>query len=81
MNAAADLTDSPAERRKKLELREIFEGAYALIKPFFDPANNWNGQSLQHLAFRILREHYPDLSSDDLYVFLAAAKRVYLERR
>lgn len=78
INAAAAFIDRPTERRKNLELREIFEGAYALIGPFFDPANNWNGQALQHLAFRVMREKYPGISSDDIYVFLAAAKRVYL---
>jgi len=77
MDAAADLIDRPGNRRKNFELRKIFEGAYALIGPFFDPANNWNGQALQHLAFRVMRENYPDISSDEIYVFLAAAKRVY----
>lgn len=84
MNASADpidLIDRPAERRKNLALREKFEGAYVLIGPFFDPANNWNGQALQHLAFRVMRENYPEISSDEVYVFLTAAKRVYLERR
>jgi len=81
MNVAADLAGRTTERRNNLELREIFEGAYALIGPFFDPANNWNGQVLQHLAFRVLRDNYPEISSDDIFVFLAAAKRVYVERR
>ena len=74
-----DETDVP-ERRRNLELREKFADAYALVEPFFDPANSWNGQTLEHLAFRVLREHYPKSSSDEIYVFLAAAKRFHAER-
>ncbi|HUY03474.1 MAG TPA: hypothetical protein VMV33_09330 [Rhodocyclaceae bacterium] len=74
-----DESDVP-ERRRNLELRGMFADAYALVEPFFDPANRWNGQTLEHLAFRVMREHYPNSSSDDIYVFLAAAKRCYAER-
>ena len=68
------------ERRQNLELRRMFADAYALVEPFFDPANSWNGQTLEHLAFRVMREHYPQNSSDEIYVFLAAAKRFHAER-
>lgn len=68
------------DRRKALQLREIFAGAYELVAPFFDPANSWNGQSLEYLAFRVMRENYPKISGDEIFVFLSAAKRVYCER-
>lgn len=40
------------ERRKNLPLRELVAKAYLIIEPFFDPANAWNGQTLEHLAYR-----------------------------
>ena len=69
------------ERRENLQLREVFDGAYPLVEPFFDPASGWGGQTLEHLAFRVMREHYPQVSSDQIYVFISAAKRVYNERK
>jgi len=69
------------ERRQELQLREVFDSAYPLVEPFFDPANSWGGQTLEHLAFRVMREHYPQVSSDEIYVFISAAKRVYNERK
>jgi len=69
------------ERREQLQLREVFDNAYPLIEPFFDPAGSWGGQSLEHLAFRVMREHYPQVSGDQIYVFISAAKRVYNERK
>lgn len=69
------------ERRQELQLREVFDSAYPLVEPFFDPANSWGGQTLEHLAFRVMREHYPQVSGDQIYVFISAAKRVYNERK
>ena len=49
------------ERRKNLALRELVDQAYHLIEPFFDPSNAWNGQQLEHLAYRLVRENLPQL--------------------
>ena len=74
-------TTNVPERRQQLQLREVFDSAYPLVEPFFDPANSWGGQTLEHLAFRVMREHYPQVSGDQIYVFISAAKRVYNERK
>ena len=65
------------ERRKNLALREAVDQAYLIIEPFFDPANAWNGQSLEHLAYRVLRENLPDLPPQDVQVIVSAATRIY----
>lgn len=78
----ADPTDPqtpPRERRRRPELREVFDHAYAMIEPFFDPASGWGGRSLEHLAFRVLRENFPALSAEDVHVVIAAAHRVFIE--
>ena len=69
-----------AERRKNPELRDLFDSAYAMIAPFFDPAAGWGGRSLEHLAFRVLRENYPTLSAEEVHVVIVAAHRVYIQR-
>ncbi|HMU99529.1 MAG TPA: hypothetical protein PKD04_00520 [Rhodocyclaceae bacterium] len=66
------------ERRRRPELRELFDSAYRLIEPFFDPQSGWAGRSLEHLAFRVLRENFPALSAEDVHVVIAAAHRVYI---
>jgi hypothetical protein len=78
--ASAEL-DAQKDRRVDLRLRAIFDVAFPLIEPFFDPKNSWGGQSLEHFAFRVLREHYPQLSSDEIFVFVSAARRVYAARQ
>ena len=68
------------ERRKNISLREVFDPAYALIEPFLDPNAGWGGHSLEHLAFRVLRENFPVLSASEVHVLVVAAHRVYIDR-
>lgn len=68
------------DRRQNLGLRRIFDDAYVLIEPFFDPATGWGGHALEHLAFRVLREHYPQLAGHEVRTLIVAAMRVYSAR-
>lgn len=66
-----------AERRRDVEIRQIFIEAYDVLEPFFDPANQWAGHSHEHLAYRALHEHFPTLSGDQIFIIVDAAKRVF----
>jgi hypothetical protein len=65
------------ERRENPELREIFVEVYDLLQPFFDSSTTWAGQSHEHLAYRALHEHFPQLSGEQVYILVTAAKRVF----
>ncbi len=69
-------TDAP-ERRSHHRVREIFAEACTLILPFFSDENRWANLTLDHLAYRVAREHYPELSSDEVRVLVVAVKRVH----
>ena len=51
-----------------------------MIEPFFDPKSGWGGHSLEHLAFRVLRENFTDLSGEEVHTIIVAAHRRYIER-
>ena len=68
---------SGVERRASTHLRSVFVEAYEVIRPFFDPANSWGGQTHEHLAYRALHEHFPSMSAQDVFVIVAAGKRVF----
>jgi len=80
------LTDSinagrqPEERRSNSKLRALFDTAYTMIEPFFDPDQGWGGHSLEHLAFRVLRENFSELSSEEVHTIVVVAHRIYIER-
>ncbi|NMG73167.1 hypothetical protein GPA25_00165 [Aromatoleum diolicum] len=67
------------ERRKFLRVREIFEQACELIAPFFARENRWGNATLDHLAYRVVRENYPELSFEEVHVLVIASRRVYAE--
>lgn len=69
------------ERRGDSELRVIFVEAYEVIRPFFDETNKWAGHSLDHLAFRALRERFPTLGGEQVFIIVSAAKRVFSSGR
>lgn len=68
------------ERRRRLRLRTVFETAFVMIEPFFDPAQGWCGASLEHLAFRVVRDNFPELTSEEVHTLVVAAHRVYIGR-
>lgn len=68
------------DRRANPRVRAVFDEAYELIHPFFDPATAWGGTPLDLLAFRTLRDAFPDLSRDEVHVIITVAERVYRER-
>ena len=65
------------ERRKNFTLRELVDKAYVIIEPFFDPSNAWNGQTLELLAYRVVREQLPDIPPEHVQIIVAAATRNY----
>jgi hypothetical protein len=68
------------ERRGNPRLRAVFVEAYDVLEPFFDPANTWAGQSLEHLAYHALRDRFPDLTKADVLILIMAAQRVFSGR-
>lgn len=72
-----DSTDSiTVERRVRLELRAIFPVACDSILPFFEPDNQWQGQSHEHWALRALKEQFPLLGAADSYLVIQTVKRM-----
>jgi hypothetical protein len=65
------------ERRKNLTLRELVDKAYLIVEPFFDPLNAWNGQTLEHLAYRVVRDRLPDIPPEDVQIIVSASTRMY----
>lgn len=73
-------TATESERRLSPHLRSRFADVFTMIAPFFDPAQEWGGHSLEHLAFHVVRDNFPDLDSDEVHALVVAAHRVYIER-
>ena len=67
---------STSERRSNHELRQRFALVFEVLKPYFDSDNQWAGRSHEHLAYRTVKEHFPELSAQDCFIAVATAKRM-----
>lgn len=65
-----------AERRTNAELRALFPAACEALRPFFDASKSWGGQSQDHLAYQTLKEHFPEMTSQDAFITVSAVRRV-----
>lgn len=65
------------DRRVNPRMREIFVQAYDILEPFFDPKNDWGGHGHEHLAYRALHETFPELTGEQVFILVIAAKRVF----
>lgn len=71
-------TRATTERRTRHDLRAIFPAACEALRPFFDPANHWAGQTQAHRALRTLKEQFPELSAQESFVVVTTAKRLFV---
>ncbi|MEI7612302.1 MAG: hypothetical protein WCK63_05300 [Betaproteobacteria bacterium] len=69
-----------AERRQRYRLRAVFDSAFEMVEIFFDPASGWGGLPLQHVIFRVVRENFPELTSEQVHSMSEALLRAYHDK-
>ena len=68
------------DRRTQHELRAIFPAACEALRPFFDPATTWAGQTHEHLALRTLKEQFPTLTAQESFIVVSTVKRLFASK-
>jgi hypothetical protein len=68
------------ERRKRADLRTIFEEIIPKVEPFFQKDTGINGGTTEYWAARVIHDAHPDLTQHDVKVLIDAAARYYRER-
>jgi hypothetical protein len=71
---------SQPERRKQLNLRDIFDDVVRLVEPYFQHGVGLNGRTTDYWASRAIRDVYSDLSSQEVQMLTAAAARYCREQ-
>jgi hypothetical protein len=65
------------DRRTNTQLRAIFPAACEALRPFFDGGNTWEGQSHDHLAYHTIKEHFPELTTQDAFIVVTTTRRLF----
>ncbi|MEW5888919.1 MAG: hypothetical protein AB1768_07660 [Pseudomonadota bacterium] len=63
------------ERRTDHRLRAVVAAAAELVQPFLE--ESWCGRSLEHLAYRAVREVYPELQPGEAHLVVVASMRIH----
>ncbi|MCB1906093.1 MAG: hypothetical protein KDH15_01890 [Rhodocyclaceae bacterium] len=69
------------ERRTDSARRARIEQALGIVRPFFEAEGQWAGHSLDHMAYRRLREEMPELAEADVHLLVVVASRIFAPRR
>ncbi|MCK9258902.1 MAG: hypothetical protein RBT39_00045 [Azoarcus sp.] len=77
--AAVSVPEEADEQRRYHRVREIFDEASVLIAPFFARESRWANSTLDHLAYRVVRDRYPELSAAEVHVLVVACSRLYAD--
>ncbi len=84
MNIAASPDQAPAtpvqERRKRPDLRAVFETLIPRLEPFFSKNEGLNGGTTDYWAARVIHDAHPDLTHQDAKILADAAARYFRER-
>ena len=76
------VTESPCgERRGNPELRRVFDRAFTALAPYFDRRNDWAGGGHEHLAYLSIREEFPELGPEQVFVLISAIRSAYAHGR
>jgi hypothetical protein len=68
------------ERRKRPDLRVIFEEIIHRLEPFFSKSDGLNGGPTEYWAARVIHDAHPDLTHHDAKVLVDAAARYFGDR-
>jgi hypothetical protein len=75
------LQGSPEQQQRLLDLRTLFTQACNALAPMVQRTRCWNRVALHHMAYKPLRERFPQLGSqmacNVIYSVSRAARRVY----
>jgi len=51
--------------------------AYEAIRPFFNPKTQWGHCGQEHLAYHTLKDNFPELSAQDVFLIVVTARRIF----
>jgi hypothetical protein len=63
------------ERRQAPEL--LYPPVYEALRPFFDRRTQWGSGSQELLAYRTLKDHFPEMGPQEIFVVIITARQLF----
>lgn len=68
------------ERRKYLQIRDVFDEAYRIARPLMQTHGETSGVTSRSMLHQTLHNAFPDLHKQDLPILIASLTRVFFEQ-
>ena len=68
---------SSAEFTDRRQVTLVYPPVYEALRPFFDRRTQWGSSSQEVLAYRTLKDHFPELSPQDIFVTIITARQLF----
>jgi hypothetical protein len=62
------------DRRKA---NQVFPPVYEALRPFFDRRTQWGGCGQEVLAYRTLKDHFPELAPQEIFLTIITARQLF----
>lgn len=79
--AVDEMQEAPGERRKRPDLRLLFDEVVRRVAPFFQESGKLDGSRADFWVVRAIGEAYPQLNNEEAHLLAKAAIRYYQERQ
>jgi hypothetical protein len=61
--------------RRKVNL--VFPPEYEVLRPFFDRRTQWGGSGQEVLAYRTLKDNFPEFSAQQIFITIITARQLF----
>ena len=74
-------SQTPDELHMQPESVLVYPPAYEMLRPFFARQAQWGSGSLEHLALRTLKDHFPEYSAQERFLIVITARQLFRNGR
>lgn len=67
----------PTEAGERRPIDLVYPPEYEALRPFFDRRTQWGDNGHEVLAYRTLKNHFPDLSPQEIFVIIITARHLF----
>jgi hypothetical protein len=72
---SSTLPSTPLHQGPETDL--VYPPEYEALRPFFDRHTQWGSTSQEVLAYHTLKDHFPELSAQEIFVVIVTARQLF----
>lgn len=72
------MPSTPLDSGDRRKTHRVYPPMYESLRPFFDRRTQWgSGNGQEVLAYRTLKDHFPELGPQEIFVTIITARQLF----